>query len=92
MITFEPLLTPNRPASYEVKVQGNLDPTWMQYFQGITAGFDGEVTTLTGIVADQSTLRGLLCYLWDFNLIVLSVVLVRIQENQLRIGCSKERE
>jgi hypothetical protein len=30
-------------------------------------------TTLTGPVADQAALRGLLCALWDLNLTLISV-------------------
>jgi hypothetical protein len=70
----KPRRTPDRSARVEVKVQGKLDPHWIQNFQGITTHFDGEVTTLTGNLADQSALRGLLCALWDFNLAVLSVI------------------
>ncbi len=87
MITRKQPLTPNLPARYQVKVQGRLDSDWIQRFQGIAAESDGEVTTLNNIVADQSALRGLLCYIWDFNLIILSVILVYPggEENEHRI-------
>jgi len=32
------------------------------------------VTTLTGPVADQAALRGILCKLWDLNLTLISIV------------------
>ena len=87
MTASKPLVTPNQFAIYQVKVQGKLDQNWMQSFQGITADFDGEVTTLNDIVADQSALRGLLCCLWDFNLTLLSVVRIHPDENLSEIGC-----
>jgi hypothetical protein len=41
----------------------------------ITSGDD--ITTLTGAVADQSALRGILTRLWDLNLDLISVNRVR---------------
>jgi hypothetical protein len=76
---------------YQVEVQGKLDPDWMHEFQGITTEFDGETTTLKAIVADQSALRGLLCYLWDFNLTILSVVRVHSEGNSSGVGELQER-
>lgn len=58
---------------YYIQVQGNLDPDWVAWFDGMTRSFDGDVTTLTGLVADQAALRGLLCKLWDLNLTLISV-------------------
>lgn len=75
-------VSPNRFNVYQVKVRGKLDRGWVQNFQGITTDFDGETTTLNGIPADQSSIRGLLCYLWDFNVTVLSVILVSTETNQ----------
>ena len=85
-------MTPDHFATYQVTVQGRLAPDWTRYYQGISSVFDGEVTTLSGIRADQSALRGLLCYLWDFNLTVLSVSLVYPGENHSEISCQNGRE
>jgi hypothetical protein len=69
----------NHPhAVYEVLVEGELDPSWQQWFNGLTVAFrsagDGvPVTTLTARVVDQSALRGMLCKLWDLNLTLISV-------------------
>jgi hypothetical protein len=76
----------------EVKVQGTLDQAWIQNFQGMTTAFDGEITTLNGIIADQSALRGLLCTLWDFNLAIISVILVYPEANRSEIVCLQERK
>ena len=83
-------LTPDQFAVYQVKIQGALDPNWIRQYQGITIDFDGETTTLSGITADQSSLRGLLCYLWDFNLSILSVTL--IDSEGVETGCLPERK
>ena len=83
-------LTPKQFAVYQVKVQGALNPNWIQHFQGITIDFDGKTTTLNGITADQAGLRGFLCYLWDFNLTILSVFL--IDPGAAEHGCLPERK
>jgi hypothetical protein len=64
--------------TYQIVVQGNLDPSWSDWFSGMTiaftAGPDGTLTTtLTGAVADQAALRGILSKLWDLNLTLLWV-------------------
>jgi hypothetical protein len=69
---------PDRPSTYQIIVQGGLDSSWSDWFNGMTisrAGeFDGDPTTiLTGPVADQPALRGLLARIWDLNLILISV-------------------
>ena len=69
----------NDPAAiYEIQVRGVIDHSWEDYFNGLSirltqATNQPPVTTLTGPVADQAALRGLLSRLWDLNLVVLSV-------------------
>ena len=65
-------------AIYQIRVRGQLDDTWSQWFNGLTLTCeqlsDGtSITTLTGLVADQPKMRGLLARMWDLNLTVLSV-------------------
>jgi hypothetical protein len=65
-------------ATYEIQVQGELDAGWQGWFDGLAitvtfAGTKAPTTTLTGPVADQAALRGMLCKLWDLNLTLLSV-------------------
>ena len=58
---------------YQIKVQGQLDKSWSGWFSGMTVTSDGDITALTGPVADQSALRGILTKLWDLNLALISV-------------------
>jgi hypothetical protein len=61
---------------YQIKVQGKLDEGWSDWFSGMTVTFEAgsaPITTLTGAVADQAALRGMLCKLWDLNLTLISV-------------------
>lgn len=65
-------------AIYEIRIQGELDPGWKQWFNGLAVtpsqtGGQPPATTLVGPVADQAALRGILCRLWDLNLTLLSV-------------------
>jgi len=63
---------------YQIQVQGMVDPSWSNWFEGLAIVFervgDGAVvTTLTGAVADQAALRGILLKIWDLNLTVMSL-------------------
>ncbi len=63
----------DQPTVYQIKMQGKLDESWSGWFDGITVTSDGDTTTLTGAIADQSALRGILTRLWDLNLALISV-------------------
>jgi hypothetical protein len=59
-----------RKEFFEIRVKGYLAPFWSEMFDGmqITLTPDGE-TTLSGAVANQATLHGLLARIRDLNLI-----------------------
>ena len=58
---------------YQIKVRGQLNKCWSAWFNEMTLIFEDEATILTGAVADQSALRGILTKLWDLNLALISV-------------------
>ena len=67
-----------QPVVYRIKVQGRLDASWAEWFNGMSikthaAPDDTVITTLTGSIADQAALRGVLTRLWNLNLAVISV-------------------
>jgi hypothetical protein len=67
--------TPDQPsARYEIRVNGVLDSQWSAWFEGLTVTSDetGQ-TTITGAVADQAALHGLLAKIRDLGLPLLSV-------------------
>ena len=73
-------LTLDRPATYQIKVPGELDESWSDWNGGmtITIESDGDglpVTTLTGNV-DQAALQGLLRRLYFLGLPLISVICV----------------
>jgi hypothetical protein len=59
---------------YQIKIKGHLDPRWSDWFDGLTIKHqpNGE-TLLTGPVADQPALFGLLLKIRDLNLTLLSL-------------------
>ena len=72
------ILDSSQASVYEIRVQGRLDGSWAAWFGGMamvcehTPGGD-PITTLTGTVADQAALRGLLSKIWDLNLAIVSI-------------------
>ena len=59
---------------HEIRVQGRLDDRWVDWLEGLalTRENDG-TTTLTGPLADQAALHGVLNTIRDLNLPILSV-------------------
>ena len=67
-----------QPVTYQIKVQGRLDKNWSEWFDNmaitVASGDDRTViTTLTGSVADQTALHGLLARIRDLGLFLLLV-------------------
>lgn len=62
---------------YEIQVQGLISQHWLGHFDGFAitvAGEDGwAVTTLSGQVADQAALQGILQHLYTLGLVLLSL-------------------
>lgn len=89
----DPMQT-NRPNSqenggvYEIKIKGLLDDHWGQWFEGMTLkqvenGEIGQMCTLiTGPIADQPALHGLLAKIRDLNLVLISVYRINFETNK----------
>ena len=73
---------PMREMLYQIQVQGNLDDSWSAWIGTMTIQVKGDISILTGYVADQAALRGLLCQLWDLNLKLISVRLIEAAAKQ----------
>ena len=63
---------------YQIRLKGHLDRQWTHWFEGLTITLeeDGD-TLLTGPVADQAALHGLLKKVRDLGLPLVSVVQVQ---------------
>jgi len=70
-------LSLDRPATYQIKVPGELDESWSDWAGGMTITVESEgeglpVTTLTGTI-DQAASQGLLRRLYSLGLPLISV-------------------
>ena len=59
---------------YEIRLKGQLETRWAEWFDGLTISLDENGNTLLrGLVADQAALHGLLKKVRDLGLPLLSV-------------------
>ena len=70
----DPQTDPNQPVVYQIRIKGQMNPQWKVWFEGlaITLDEDGD-TLLSGPVADQAALHGLLKKVRDLGLPLVSV-------------------
>lgn len=62
------------PCGYQLRVGGHLDRSWAASFADFTLTHEADATTtLTGTVADQAELHGLLSRIRDLGLTLVSV-------------------
>ncbi|MEW6130749.1 MAG: hypothetical protein AB1757_27215 [Acidobacteriota bacterium] len=67
----------NQPTIYQIRVKGHLGSQWEDWFGGLTVTLeDNGETLLTGTVADQSALHGLLRKVRDLGISLVSVTRV----------------
>ena len=64
---------PGRPARYEIRVDGVLEARWADWFGGLQVTSDGTQTVISGLLADQPALHGLLAKVRDLGLCLISV-------------------
>jgi hypothetical protein len=60
--------------SYEIRLSGQLDAHWAAWFEGMTVRPEGDGTTvISGSIADQAALHGILQRVRDLGLPLISV-------------------
>jgi len=65
---------PDQPLICHIRIKGHLGPHWSEWFEGLTITLrDNGETLLSGPVADQAALYGLLRRVRDVGLPLLSV-------------------
>src|SRR5512138_933182 len=70
----EPRTVPDRSVIYQVRIQGHLGHEWSDWFGDMTITLEeGGDTLLTGPVADQAALYGLLKKVRDLGMLLVSV-------------------
>jgi len=71
--------TGNRPGAgrYEIRLTGHLEARWAAWFDGLTISREGDGTTvISGPIADQAALHGLLQRVRDLGVSLVSVTQV----------------
>ncbi len=74
-------ITLDQPNEYEIKIQGRLEEHWSRWFDDMNITFKSDtngptLTVISGLVADQAALHGLLNRIRDLGIPLLSVQLV----------------
>jgi hypothetical protein len=59
--------------NYEITIEGGLGQNWTAWFGGLHITESGGLTILTGTVADQAALHGLLARIRDLGLPLISL-------------------
>ena len=78
----EPEFRFQKPAMYKIKVHGELNENWSERLQGMQINVDRSqskkpVSVLVGQIHDQSALSGVLNALYEFNMTILSVRMLK---------------
>ena len=69
---------------YEIRLAGHLDARWAEWFDGLAVSHQGDGTTVvSGSVADQAALHGLLQRVRDLGLPLVSVTQAEIDQPEL---------
>jgi hypothetical protein len=70
---------PREAGRYEIRLTGHLDERWGAWFDGMTVSRAGDGTTvISGPVADQAALHGVLQRVRDLGLPLISVMQVEV--------------
>jgi hypothetical protein len=71
----------DQPDRYEIRIRGHLDARWTDWFEGLSISReDSGETLLTGSVADQAALHGLLRKVRDLGMPLVSVIPVKPEQ------------
>ena len=71
---YNPKTNPNQPMTYQIRLKGQLGQQWTDWFGGLSIALDENGDTLlTGLLADQSALHGLLKKVRDLGMPLLSI-------------------
>ena len=63
-----------KPVRYCIRIKGHLGPQWSEWFDQMTVILEADgTTTLSGPVADQAALHGLLVRVRDLGLELISI-------------------
>jgi len=61
------------PEHYEIRVEGILGERWTAWFEGLQVSSEGTETLISGPLADQAALHGVLVKIADLGMHLISV-------------------
>ena len=68
--------------NYEIKIKGEIDPVWEEWFESLSLTHDSEGNTvLVGPIIDHTALHSILLKIRDLNLKLISVNEMECKEN-----------
>ena len=76
---------------YQIRVKGQLDERWTDWFEGMNVKSEGGVTTLSGPLNDQAALHGILSRIRDLGLPLISAQQSEQGEDRKRESKKKVR-
>lgn len=80
---------PSEAAIYQIRLKGQLGAQWAGWFEGLSMTFaENGDTLLTGLVADQAALHGVLRKVRDLGMTLLSVICVSARRDVCSPCCS----
>jgi hypothetical protein len=69
----DPHADSSQPMAYQIRITGQLDARWADWFEGLAITLDGSDTLITGPIVDQAALHGLLKRVRDLGMPLVSV-------------------
>jgi len=70
--------------TYQIRVSGQLDPQWADWFGGMTIVYEEQdETVLTGLIADQAALFGILARVRDLGLTLVAVNRIEVEGREV---------
>jgi hypothetical protein len=80
----------SQPMTYQIRIEGHLDDQWADWFSGLTVILEENGDSLlTGPVADQAALFGLLKKIRDLGLPLVSIGRVESVKSDIEKGETK---
>jgi hypothetical protein len=79
------------PTRYDIRIGGHLDQHWSAWFDDLIVTHEADGTTkLSGFVADQAALHGVLTKIRDLGIVLISVEAVGAPDQRKNVRGGKQ--
>jgi len=69
------------PRLYRIRLEGLLDSSWTDWFEGMSFSYEEDLTILEGEVIDNSSLHNILTRIHDLNLTIISLEHIQLNNS-----------